>query len=125
MLEKYCLIMLINCSKNIKLVRSVNLCVSPFSKLLGLMFSTKNKIFNSALIFIFKKNMRLDFHMFFVFYSIDIIFLNDLYRVVDFKKNFKPFTLFTAKKPAKFAIEVEKGTISSLNLSRGDVIKWK
>lgn len=51
--------------------------------------------------------------MFFVFYPIDVIFLDENYKVVDFKEDFKPFTFYTSKKPAKYIIELKSGVIKN------------
>jgi len=57
-------------------------------------------------------------HMLFVFYSLDIVWLDKNKIVVD-KKTVKPFTLFAyPKKPAKYIVEMRKGF--SKNIKIGD-----
>lgn len=70
---------------------------SVISRMKGLMFRTTIHP-EEAHVFSFKKPARLGFHMFFVFTSIDIIFLNKDKKVVDIKQEFKPFTTYTAQK---------------------------
>ena len=49
--------------------------------------------------------------MLFVFYPIDVIFLDGKKKVVDLKENFRPWTFYKSKRPAKYVIECPKGTI--------------
>ena len=92
------------------LTKKAKLCKSHFSKTIGLMFS--KKIRDKSLVFMFNKESFVSLHMFFVFFSIDIIFLDKNKTVVDLKHNVKPFTpLILPKKPAKFVIECPSSTI--------------
>jgi len=97
------------------------LCKNHFSKALGLMFSRKNK----TLIFIFDKEKIISLHMFFVFYPIDVLFLDKNKKVVQIKENFKPFRIMIPKKPAKYIIELPNNTIKKTNTKVGDTIRFK
>ncbi len=77
------------------------------------MFSKKLK--DSALLFVFPKETKISLHMFFVFYPIDVAFLNENMEVVDLKQNFKPFTIYTSKKPAKYVLEMPLGSINKID----------
>jgi uncharacterized membrane protein (UPF0127 family) len=88
-------------------------CESIFSRLKGLMFSKRLK--DSALLFVFPKESRISLHMFFVFFPIDVAFLNEKMKVVDLKQRLKPFTVYTSKKPAKYVLEMPLGSIKTLN----------
>ena len=46
--------------------------------------------------------------MFFVFYPIDILFLNKNKEIVEIKQNLKPFAFYTPKSKAKYIIEMPK-----------------
>jgi len=113
--------MLKNKRNNKILAKKAKLCKNSFSKALGLMFSKKNQ----TLLFIFKKEKIISLHMFFVFYPIDILFLNKNKKVVELKENFKPFRVMIAKKPAKYIIELPQGTIKKTNTLLGDTISFK
>jgi len=63
--------------------------------------------------------------MFFVFYPIDVLFLNENKKVVQLKENFKPFRIMMAKKPAKYIIELPDGIIRKTNTKLGDTISFK
>jgi len=77
------------------------------SRALGLMFSSR-KDFDYALIFDLGRTTLVGagIHMFFVFYSINVLFLDNSRRVVDIKKNLKPFRMYSPKKPARYIIEL-------------------
>lgn len=51
-------------------------------------------------------------HTFFVFFPIDVIWLDKNRKIVDFRKNVKPFTpLVVPKKAAKYVVEMAVGSI--------------
>ena len=77
------------------------LCKSLWSKAKGLMFSRKKN-----LIFVFDNERRRGLHMFFVFFPIDVLFLDKNKKIVEIKKNLKPFTFYKSKKKAKFIVEL-------------------
>jgi uncharacterized protein len=95
-------------------------CKNNFSKGLGLMFSKKPK----TLIFVFNKEKIISLHMFFVFYPIDVLFLNKNKKVVQLKENFKPFKIIIPKKPAKYIIELPNNTIKKTNTKIGDILSF-
>lgn len=107
--------------KNKVISSNPKICKTYFSKLRGLMFRKKFKNFDS-LIMINKKETKHNsaIHMFFVFYPISIIWLNNEHIIVD-KKRFYPFhPLYVPKLKAKYILElpIEKG--ETLNI--GDKI---
>jgi len=114
--------MLKNTTKNTNLTSHIKHCHSFFSKFKGLMFTRPIK--GLSLIFHFKKEKRIDLHMFFVLYPIDVLWLNKKKEVVQIKQNFKPFRLIMAKAPAQYIIELPKGTIEKTNTELGDKIDF-
>ena len=100
--------------------KSIFIC-DVFSKFVGLMFSKKQK---TSLIFKFRKEKIIALHMFFVFYSIDVLFLDKNKIVVDKKENFKPFTFYKSKRKAMYAIEMLAGTIKKTKTEIGDKIEF-
>ncbi len=111
--------MLKNKRNNKILAKETTLCKNNFSKALGLMFSRKK-----TLIFVFNKEKIISLHMFFVFYPIDVLFLNKNKKVVQLKENFKPFRIIIPKKPAKYIIELPNKTIKRTNTKLGDTISF-
>ena len=77
------------------------ICKSIWSKARGLMFSRKKN-----LMFVFDKEQRIGLHMFFVFFPIDVLFLDKNKKIIEIKKNFKPFTFYRSKEKAKYVIEL-------------------
>jgi len=84
-------------------IKPAKTCRTFLSKSLGLMFSKKKTI-----VLEFKKEKIISLHMFFVFYPIDVLFLDKNKKIVDIKNNFKPFALYTSKNKAKFVVEIPK-----------------
>lgn len=92
-----------------------------FSKFIGLMLS-KNK--KRALVFGFSREKLIALHMIFVFYPIDVLFLDKDKMVVDKKENFKPFTFCKSKKKAMYAVELPNGAIKKSRTKIGDAIEF-
>ena len=113
--------LIVNTTKQKVLARKFRNCESEFSKIKGLMF-TKN--FPHALVFDMKKEKVINLHMFFVFYPIDVLWLDSNKRIVYLKKNFIPFTFTMMNKKARYIIELEKGTISRTKTSVGDIVEF-
>ncbi|MBL7054752.1 DUF192 domain-containing protein [Candidatus Woesearchaeota archaeon] len=82
------------------------------------MFSTKPK----TLIFIFKKEKIIPLHMFFVFFPIEVLFLDKNKIVAEIKENFKPFTFYSPRKKSKYIIELPKDSIKKSKTKINDKI---
>lgn len=65
------------------------------------MFSRKRN-----LLFVFNEEKRISLHNFFVFFPIDLVFLDKNGRVIEIKRNFKPFTFYKSKNKAKYVLEL-------------------
>ena len=109
-----------NATKKSIIAKNAELCRNIFTKSFGLMFSIKPK----PLIFIFKKEKIIPLHMLFVFYPIDILFLNKNKAVVEIKESLRPFSFYTPKKKALYIIELPQGTIKKTKTAVGDKIKF-
>lgn len=95
-------------------------CATSWQRFRGLMFSKKKN-----LLFVFDDKRIRGFHMFFVFFPIDIIFLDPAKQIVEVKENFLPFTFYTPKKAFRYAVEVKKGVVKKRNLIKGDTLVLK
>lgn len=115
---------LTNSTKNKLLAKKTILCKTEFSKMLGLMFSSKNKIKNKAMIFIFEKEQSISIHMLFVFYPIDVLWLDKKKKIVELK-TMQPFTVHYPKGNAKYVVELEAGTIKKTKMKINDRIKFQ
>ena len=110
--------MIKNQTRKTILTKKYKVCKNVFSKSLGLMLSIKPK----TLIFIFKKEKINPLHMFFVFYPIDVVFLDKNKIVVEIKENFEPFKFYTPSKKSKYVIELPKGSIKNSKTEINDKI---
>ncbi len=109
-----------NTTKKTLLAENAKACKNIFSKSLGLMFSKKI----TPLIFSFEKEKIIPLHMFFVFYPIDVLFLNKNKIVVEIKKNLGPFSFYTPKNKSMFIIELPQGAIDKTKTEVGDKIEF-
>lgn len=109
-----------NLAKKTTISRSGKVCEDALSKFIGLMFS-RNK--NKALVFKFKKEKIISLHMLFVFYPIDVLFLNKNKIVVGKKENFRPFAFHKSKRKAMYVIELPNDIIKKTRTEIGDKIK--
>ncbi|MBW3022673.1 DUF192 domain-containing protein [Candidatus Woesearchaeota archaeon] len=77
-----------------------------------------------GLIFVFRSELRRSLHMFFVFYPIDVLFLDSSGKVVEIKENFKPFSAYFPKKKSKYVIELPAGAIKKSSTQVGDTVSF-
>ena len=110
-----------NTSRNHILENKIKLCDTALSKFIGLMFSKKS---DTTLIFKFDREKIVPLHMIFVFYPIDILFLNKEKVVVELKENFMPFTFYTPKKKAMYVIELPCNAIKNTRTEIRDRISF-
>lgn len=113
--------MIKNLTKKTLLIKNSIFIDDIFSKFVGLMLSKQQK---KALIFRFEKERIISLHMFFVFYPIDVLFLDKSKIVVDKKESFKPFTFYKPKKKAMYAVEMPAGIIKRTKTGIGDKIEF-
>ncbi|WP_100333150.1 DUF192 domain-containing protein [Bacillus alkalisoli] len=62
-------------------------------------------------------------HMFFMFFAIDVVFVNEENEIVYLKEHVKPWTVVWPVKGAVAAIELPTGTISNYSIKTGATIK--
>jgi len=62
-------------------------------------------------------------HMFFMRFSIDVIFVNDKNKVVGLVERIRPFCLSKMYFKASYAIELAEGAIARTKTSVGDNVK--
>jgi len=94
--------------KNIIIADDVVICKDIFERSKGLRFSNPLKK-GKAMLFISPDESCLytTIDMFFVFFSIDIIWVNKEKEIVEIRRNVKPFTPpIRPEKPAKYVIEL-------------------
>ena len=91
---------------------------SMFSKANGLMLKTKVK---RAEVFWFNKPRNHSLHSLLVFTKFDVIGLDKNNKIIEIKKNFKPFTFFKFKKSVYHVIELPP---NKFDLKIGQEVKF-
>jgi uncharacterized protein len=92
---------------------------NPFQQAIGLMFSFKPK----NLVFEFNEEKNISLHMMFVFFPIDLVFMDSNMNVVELKESIRPFTFYTSKKKAKYLIELKAGSIQKSRTKVNDIFR--
>jgi len=112
----------INISKGTELGES-EIADTFFSRLRGTMF--KKKLERGLILTLPNTRNRHGsaIHMFFVRFPLDIIFADEDKNVVD-TVSIDPWKTYTPKKPAKYVIEMEKGTIEASKTEIGDKLDF-
>ncbi len=93
--------MITNRTTNTILSHQELICSTTFSQLRGLMFRKKEN-----LVMIFPEEKTISLHTFFVFYPIEVLILESDKKIVEIKRDFKPFTLWNAQKKGKYVVEL-------------------
>ena len=96
----------------------VSICDNLFSRLRGLMFSFPK---NDGLLFIFNKEVFVSLHMFFVFFPIDIVYINKNKIVIKIRKKVFPFTPFISPVKCKYILELK----NCKNIKIGDKVSFQ
>ncbi len=112
--------MIVNKTRNKPLALHKGFCSNWLTKSIGLMFSKPRD--NYGLIFLFKRYVKHSLHMFFVFYPIDVLFLDENKRVVGIKENLKPFRTYTPKAAYMYFIELSEGTVKKTGTKMHDLV---
>jgi len=112
-------------NNNILIADKVKYCKNFVSKFRGLMFSKPLKKGEALILEADNEGiLETTIHMMFVFFCIDVLWLNSGKMVVDIKKNVKAFTPWIIPKTeAKYIIELPKNTAKHINI--GDVIEFR
>ena len=93
----------------------MKICKSWFSWARGLMFSRKKNLMIE-----FPSSRKVSLHMFFVFFPINVYVLDSDKRVVEIKKNFKPFTVWNSSEKGKYVME----RVDSRNYKIGEKVEF-
>ena len=95
----------------------VDICKSLFSHFRGLMFRFPK---NDGLLFIFNYEDFIPLHMLFVFFPINIIYLNCNKKVIKIRKNVIPFVPYIPSVKCKYILELK----NCKNIKVGDKLKF-
>jgi len=112
--------MLYNKTRKRKIIDKTRSCSNFICQGVGLTFRPRPHDF--ALIFIFRKEFKVAITMLFVFFPIDLLFLDSIGRVVEIKKGLRPFTNYCPENKAKYVIELPAGAANGVG--EGDLLAW-
>ena len=118
------IVLLKNITKNKIMSKNTKFADNFFKRAKGLMFSSRNN-FNYSLIFDLERNTVLgaSIHMFFVFFPINLIFVDENKKIVEIKRNLKPFQIYNPKHCCRYIIELPiEFDIKSTTVS--DLLSW-
>ena len=109
----------IRCKDKVLLTK-VKYCDSFMSRMLGLMFSRKlNQKEGAILVADRESKEATSIHMFFVFFPLDVFWLDSDLRVVDVRRNIRPFVpLIVPGEKARYVLETSVGSITGDVLGR-------
>ncbi len=89
----------------------------------GLMFKKNISGSQEVYIFCLKKERNAAITMLFVFFPIDVLWLNSKFEIIDMKENVNPFSLYVRHKgKAKYFIEMPSESIKKYGMKVGDRI---
>jgi len=111
-----------NITRKSKLAECAVMCTSPLQKARGLIF--RRRIKDEAYLFIFEKEAYVPLHMLFVFFPIDVLYLDGRKKVVEMKECFAPFAFYQPQKKARYVIELPAGTVKISRTRIGDAISF-
>jgi len=83
---------------------------------IGLMFKTKKYCKNKAFLFHLNEKRKYSITMLFVFFALDIIFLDKNMKVIEIKTNLKPFAHYKPKKRFSYMIEILHNKKKNVNV---------
>jgi len=112
---------LVNRTTGKLLASDVELADNFWRRFRGLMFRRKFQR-GKALLFKFPKSGRRGVHMWFVRFSIDLVYLDSSFRVVELRARLKPWWFYRPKMAVSYLIELPAGTISRVRVEVGHKI---
>ena len=110
--------MTVSLYKDDVLLSTPEIAKTQWEKIRGLMFRKQHDV-----LFHWPQEQRLKFHMVFVFYPIDIVFMDKDLKVVDLKKRFRPFTCYYSKAKSSTVLETYHGFIDDHGIKLGDTLR--
>ena len=107
-----------------KITDKIVYCKNVFTQGTGLSFRSKESVKNTAWIFVFKRPRAVSITMMFVFFPIDLMFLDKNKKIVEIKESLKPWSFYNPKYPACYIIEVDSGVVSKTRIKIGDILEF-
>lgn len=104
------------------LAENVEVADSFWKRFRGLMLR-KNFEKGDALLFKFPEERKFGIHTFFLFFYIDLIYLDEDLKVLEIKKDLPPFRFYNPEKKAHKLVELRGGTLENKNIEEGEKLK--
>lgn len=98
--------------------REVEVANTFWSRFRGLMLRRRFHP-GKAILFQFKKPGRHAVHMFLVKFSIDLLYLDQRFKIVEIREALKPWRFYRPKHPASHLVELPAGSVRKLGIHRG------
>jgi uncharacterized protein len=108
----------INGKKKEIICNKVILRKTSLSQGIGLTFH--KRIHDEAHVFIFRKPRKVALTMMFVFFPIDVLYLDKNMKIVEIKENFRPFAEYFPRNESAYVIELPVGTVRGKKLRIGE-----
>lgn len=105
------------------IANNVEFAKTMIAQVLGLMFR-KSIEQDFAKVFVLKKPTHVNIHMIFVFFPIDVMFLDENKKVSGCTR-LAPWIGYKSMKNIKYVIEMKAGTIERYNLTSGGQVEFQ
>ncbi len=92
------------------------------SRLRGLMFALRLKM-GEGIVLSFPSEQQIDLHMLFVFFPLDVVWINESGRIVQIERDVQPFVWHVRGTRAQSVLEVRAGAARGLQV--GDLLTIK
>ncbi|KXB06458.1 hypothetical protein AKJ53_00205 [candidate division MSBL1 archaeon SCGC-AAA382F02] len=106
------------------LAEEIETADSFWSRFRGLMFKWSFEE-GQALLFKFSKPRKFRIHTFFVFFSIDLVYLSKDFEVLEIKEKLSPWRLYKPSVEANYLLELPGGKVEKADLEEGDTLEFR
>ncbi len=110
-----------NVTRNTVIASRSRIADSVVKRAVGLMFSKPTE---AAMTLKFPKDVPISLHTYFVFFPIDILFVDSKLHIVEMVSAMQPFTTYSAESRASYVVELPAGTIRKTRTKVGDEIAF-
>lgn len=111
--------MLRNLTRSATLSRNPRIAWDPWTRARGMI----GRSFRSFDALIFPRCRSI--HTCFMSRPLDVIFLDQDHRVVDYHESFRPWKMTFGPRGTRTVIELPPGTLCGIGLARGDQLSWQ
>nr|AGF93085.1 protein containing DUF192 [uncultured organism] len=95
---------------------------SFWSRFRGLMFR-RDFAEGEGILFELSEPREFGVHTFFLFFSIDLVYLDGDLEILETKEKLSPWSTYTPETPASYLLEIPAGTIEKKDITTGDKLE--